>query len=91
MDGVEMSFNISYFHDPSINTFDKTLLYETDQQYLEIKGDNLNLVAGMHDIHITIGLGECSVVELTGSYMRCKAPSSQPQPGIQGASLPEVN
>ncbi|XP_052779252.1 plexin-A1-like isoform X2 [Mya arenaria] len=92
LDGVESSFTISYFHDPSINKFDNNvLLYETDQQYLEIEGENLNLVAAMHDINITIGLGECNVVELTGTYMRCKAPSSQPQPGIPGTTLPEVN
>ncbi|WAR26178.1 PLXB1-like protein [Mya arenaria] len=92
LDGVESHFTISYYHDPSINKFDENvLLYQTDQQYLEIKGENLNLVAEMHDINVTIGLGECNVVELTGTYMRCKAPSSQPQPGIPGATLPEVN
>ncbi|XP_052778505.1 plexin-B1-like [Mya arenaria] len=92
LEGVETSFTISYFHDPLINQFDENVrLYQTDQQYLEIKGENLNLVAEMHDINITIGLGECNVVELTGNYMRCKAPSSQPKPGIPGATLPEVN
>ncbi|WAR25896.1 PLXB-like protein [Mya arenaria] len=92
LDGVEHSFNISYFHDPSISKFDQgVLLYQSDQQYLEIKGENLNLVAAKHDINITIGIDVCNVVELEGDFMRCKAPSSQPQPGIPGATLPEVN
>ncbi|WAR25879.1 PLXB1-like protein, partial [Mya arenaria] len=91
LDEIEHSFNLSYFHDPSISKFEGVLLYQSDQQYLEIKGENLNLVAEIHDINVTIGLGECNVVELTGSYMRCKTPSSQPKPGIPGATLPEVN
>ncbi|WAR26133.1 PLXB1-like protein, partial [Mya arenaria] len=91
LDGVEKSFTLSYYHDPSIYKFgDGVVLFSSEEQYLKIKGDKLDLVATTSDFKITIGVEECSVIEVKDSYMTCKAPRTQPKPEKPGQSLPEV-
>ncbi|XP_052781269.1 plexin-B2-like [Mya arenaria] len=91
LDGVEKSFTLSYYHDPSFNKFgDGVVLFSTKKQYLRIEGDKLDLVATPSDVKITIGVEECSVIEVKNSYMTCKAPRTQPESESPGQSLPEV-
>ncbi|XP_052260746.1 plexin-B1-like [Dreissena polymorpha] len=91
LDGVERSFNLKYYHDPALSTFNNGLqLFSVEQQYLTIEGNNLQLLAAT-DVNITIGIAECRIVEIQTNFMRCAAPREQPAPGIPGAEYPEVN
>ncbi|KAH3893296.1 hypothetical protein DPMN_017442 [Dreissena polymorpha] len=91
LDGVERSFTLKYYHDPSLSKFNNGMkLFNEDQHFLTVEGDNLTLLA-TSDVQITIGIEECRVVEVSNTFMRCAAPRKQPKPGISGAEIPEVN
>jgi hypothetical protein len=51
----------------------------------------LNNVATLFDIHVTVGVESCVVVELTSSYITCIAPKYEPKSGMPNAGRPEVN
>ena len=51
----------------------------------------MNLAAKASDISITIGLGNCTVIELTEDTLTCLAPVNQPKSGIANSQVPEVN
>ncbi|XP_052781274.1 plexin-A1-like isoform X1 [Mya arenaria] len=90
IDGVEKTFSLTYYHDPSFSKFDGTKLFSSKDQYLTIEGNDLNLVAGTSDYKITIGIEDCKMIEVNKNYMTCAAPRNQPK-ASQPGQLPEVN
>ena len=58
---------------------------------LLFQGSKLNLVAGEDDVKVTVGVGNCDVIELRETNLTCVAPTNQPAPGMPGANFPEVN
>lgn len=94
LDGVSISYSISYYVDPVFYQFndDQNIeVFGMNQQALHIMGENLNLVAGEGDVIVTIGVAACEVIQLSESNITCLPPLDQPIPTIPDAPFPEVN
>ena len=73
----------------------QSLNFHHNRTYHELfeifQGKNLNLVADKGDVMVTIGVENCTVIELRENNLTCVAPTNQPVSGIAGSQLPEVN
>jgi len=55
------------------------------------QGDNLNLVVDKFGINVTVGIQECSVINVTMTELTCSPPPNKPPTGRPEVTVPEVN
>ncbi|KAK3599251.1 hypothetical protein CHS0354_012862 [Potamilus streckersoni] len=71
-----VSSEITYLDDPSIQEFETALVYK---EILVIKGSNLMDATDKGDITVSVGNGSCNVTALNSDEILCRPPSDKPE------------
>ncbi|XP_072180991.1 plexin-A4-like [Diadema setosum] len=93
-DGFVIDWNeiITYFPDPVYYNFDgpDSIFYLPDNNFLELKGSNLDLASNEDDVQVFVGGdGKCVVQILESEKVICKMPEKAPTTGFRNGSLGE--